>query len=146
MKSFLFLSLTVLSGLLIAACDNDNNPRNGVGPQYADITFTPNPCNVGDTITATLSYSSKGSNWYAATFKWTATTTDSTYNGQSTRVPDPLKYGSTFQMKAPQYAATYNVTVRADYQYTTSGPQGQLYGQSNSVSGQLVVREKNIAN
>lgn len=146
MNKLRFLPLAALMGAFaMTACDNDDNRNDGVGPQFADVTFAPNPCYAGDTITATLSYSSKGKNWYAARFKWTATSADSTYSGKTDRIPDPLKYGSTYRMKAPTHPGTYTVSVNASYEYTTGGPQGQLFGQSNSVTGQLVVKEASIA-
>ena len=62
-KHFLTMASLAIAGLFtFSSCDDDEAEYHA--PVYKTITFSPNPCYPGDKVTATVSYSKKGENWY----------------------------------------------------------------------------------
>ena len=55
-------SIAMMALLTFMSCEDDKAQYHA--PVYKAITFSPNPCYPGDEVTATITYSNKGENWY----------------------------------------------------------------------------------
>lgn len=144
MKKLLLLPLAMVS-MAIASCDNDANSTSGRPPVYGQLTLTPNPCYAGDTVTGVVTYTSTGRDIYKS--EYYANVTGSSNSGDSAFVSttwtaiDPTKSQPTFKFAAPKIAQNYTVTFGASrINYSTGGPNGELYGEANSVRTTLIVR------
>lgn len=149
MKKLLLLPLAMV-GMAIASCDNDANSTSGRSPVFGQITLTPNPCNAGDTVTGVVSYTSAGRDIYKSDYYVNVTgrsnSGDTTFVSSNWTVIDPTKSQPTFKFAAPKIAQTYTVTFGASrINYSTGGPNGELYGSANSVNTTLTVRASQTA-
>lgn len=130
--------------LAIASCDNDANSTSGRPPVYAQLTLTPNPCHAGDSVTGVVSYTSTGRDIYKSDYYMRVTgnsnSGDSIFLSTTWTVTDPTKSQPTFRFKAPTIAQHYTVTFGASrINFSTGGPNGELYGEANSVQTTLIV-------
>lgn len=145
MKNIPFLMLALVAALTaLMSCDNDDHATSARSPEFGEITLTPNPCQAGDTVNATVSYNDTGKEIYQSIYfcnvKGSSNTGDSTYYSASWTVSDPTKKLPTFQFVAPDIAQRYTVTFGASrINYATGGPNGELYGSAGSVSAILIV-------
>lgn len=132
-KHFLTMATLAIIGMLaFSSCEDDKAEYHA--PVYKDITFSPNPCYPGDTITATVSYSSKGENWYY--FKQTFTldgakVAEKTKTNTTPILPDP----PTCKFKAPA-TGVHTVEFTCSPSSTVGNPP---YRTPVSITAQLVV-------
>ena len=127
------LILLVISALFVFAtsCDNDSHATDGRSPQFESLTLTPSTVNAGDSVVANVSYTYPGKKIYSSiyneTYEW--------------KVVDPTKSTPTYKFRSPDEAGIYTVTFRArQINYSSGGPNGELYGSANSVSATLRVQ------
>lgn len=145
MKKIPFLIFALSAALsFLMSCDNDDNATTARSPEFGEITLTPNPCQAGDTVKATVSYNYAGKEIYQSIYfcnvKGSSNTGDSTYYSSSWTVSDPTKKQPSFQFVAPDIAQNYTVTFGASrINYATGGPNGEIYGSASSVSATLSV-------
>lgn len=137
-KHFLTMAFLAIAGLFtFSSCDEDEAEYHA--PVYKTITFSPNPCYPGDKVTATVSYSSKGENWYYYMQRFTldGQTILERNRGRSTNVVMPDPPTCTFDAPA---AGTHTLVF-------TCGPSStvgtNLYPANISISAQLVVSNPN---
>jgi len=145
-KNFFSLLLCTICGTLLISCENDN-ATSGRSPVFEKIVLTPNPCETGDTIQGVVSYTSAGQHIYKTTYYvrvvGSTTSGDSIFHKQTWDVSDPTKSEPTFKFAAPDVAQTYTVTLGASrINYSTGGPNGELYGSANTVTTNLIVRSE----
>ena len=132
-KHFLTMATLAIIGMLaFSSCEDDKAEYHA--PVYKDITFSPNPCYPGDTITAPVSYSSKGENWYY--FKQTFTldgakVSEKVKNNTTPILPD-LPTG---KFKAPA-AGVHTVEFTCQPSSTVGNT---LYPAAVTITAQLVV-------
>lgn len=143
-KLFSLVLLSSIFSALIVSCDNDDNATSGRSPVFDKIVLTPNPCVIGDSIQGTVTYTSAGKHIYKSKYlvKVVGSTTsgDSTFYSNSWTVLDPTKSEPTFKFAAPDIAQSYRVTFEAtQINYSTGGPNGELYGSANTVTTTLTV-------
>ncbi len=132
-KHFLTMATLAIIGMLtFSSCEDDKAEYHA--PVYKDITFSPNPCYPGDTIIATVSYSSKGANWYY--FKQTFTLDGEKVSEKvKTNTTPILSDPPTCKIKAP--AAGVHTVVFTGAPSSTVG--NTLYPTPVSITAQLVV-------
>lgn len=138
------LSLCTFCGTLFVSCENDN-ATSGRSPVFDKIVLTPNPCEIGDTIQGTVTYTSAGKNIYKTTYRirvvGNTTSGDSTFYSSTWDVYDPTKSEPTFKFAAPDITQTYTVTFEARrISYSTGGSNGEVYGSANTVTANLTVK------
>lgn len=143
-KLFPLLLLSSVFSTLMASCDNDDNATSGRPPVFDKIVLTPSPCAIGDTIQGTVTYTSAGKDIYKSTYRvrvvGKTTSGDSTFYSNTWSVLDPTKSEPTFKFAAPDIAQDYRVTFEAtQINYSTGGPNGELYGSANTVTTTLTV-------
>ena len=132
--------LLALCLLAIASCDNDPT-GNSSSPVFEELTLSPSVCYTGDSITGTVTFSDKGKKIYKTVYYYRFVE-----NGEVTRVTwtvvAPTTYDNvTFTFVAPSTAGLYTITFGADQiNYSSSGPNGELYGSASSVTATLNVR------
>lgn len=141
MKSLTFSCLLLTLVLLTAVSCDDDPTGNSTSPTFAELTLSPNVCNAGDSITGTVTFSDKGKSIYKTVYYYRFVENGTVYRYTWT-VVDPTAYDEvTFSFVAPTTAGLYTVTFGADQiNYSSSGPNGELYGSANSVSATLNVR------
>ena len=125
-------SIAMMALLTFMSCEDDKAQYHA--PVYKAITFSPNPCYPGDEVTATITYSNKGENWYY--FKQTfvldgETILQRTKSSTSTTLPDP----PTCTFTAPA-AGTHTFTFTGT---PSSIAAGNPYPGDVSITGKLVV-------
>ena len=134
MKKNLILTASVLLATLIftASCKKDEEY---VKPVFDSITLSPNPCHVGDKVTATVTYASKGDNWYyyKQTFTLGSEFVYNKYKTTGATLPDP----PTCEFEPPA-AGTYTVRFSSRASITAGE---KLYEDLPSVSAKLTVLE-----
>ncbi len=140
------LILLVISALFVFAtsCDNDSHATDGRSPQFESLTLTPSTVNAGDSVVANVSYTYPGKKIYSSIYNLTISgnTSDGLYNETyEWKVVDPTKSTPTYKFRSPDEAGIYTVTFRArQINYSSGGPNGELYGSANSVSATLRVQ------
>lgn len=129
--------------ILMTSCDNDDHATDSRSPEFGTLTLTPSTVSPGDSVTASVSYNYPGKHIYSNVYNLTITgnTSEGPYtNTVSWKVVDPTKSTPTQKFAAPDTPGTYNVTFRASQiNYSSGGPNGELYGSANSVSATLRV-------
>jgi len=137
------LILAAVLALACTACDNDDNAKDGQSPVFDKLTLTPNPCNPGDSVYATVTYVSAGKGIYKSKYYYKIEKDGEDVDGASWSVVDPTKSQPTFSFVAPTTSGYYTVTFGASQiNYSGGGPNGELYGSANSVNAGLSVRSK----
>lgn len=140
-RNFLTMTFLTIAGLFtFSSCDDDEAEYHA--PVYKAITFSPNPCYPGDKVTATVSYSKKGENWYYYMQRFTldGNTILERNKGRSSNVVMPDPPTCTFDAPA---AGTHTLMF-------TCGPSStvgsNLYPANISITAQLIVNDSNSGN
>lgn len=140
-RNFLTMAFLTIAGLFtFSSCDDDEAEYHA--PVYKAITFSPNPCYPGDKVTATVSYSKKGENWYYYMQRFTldGNTILERNKGRSSNVVMPDPPTCTFDAPA---AGTHTFMF-------TCGPSStvgsNLYPANISITAQLIVNDSNSGN
>ena len=145
MNKICFFLTTILALLFLASCDNDDHATDSRSPEFGALTLEPSTVLPGDSVTATVSYKYAGKKIYSSEYILTVTgvTSEGQYvNSVKWKVVDPTKSAPTQRFAAPDVPGNYTVTFRASQiNYSSGGPNGELYGSANSVSTTLRVRE-----
>lgn len=133
----------ILIALIFVSCDNDSHATDGRSPEFGDLTLTPSTVNPGDSVTANVSYTYSGKKIYKNCYvlNITGNTSEGTYSESITwEVIDPTKSTPTCKFASPLIPGIYTVTFRAtQINFSSGGPNGELYGSANSVSTKLRV-------
>lgn len=139
--------LTILTtSVLITSCDNDDHATDSRSPEFGSLTLSPSTVSPGDSVIATVSYNYAGKNIYSSIYvlSITGNTSEGLYNKNvNWKVIDPTKSTPTQKFQAPDIPGIYTVTFRAtQINYSSGGPNGELYGSANSVNATLRVLDK----
>lgn len=143
MKKLVFLTAIAIVALFVS-CDNDDHATDGRSPEFASLELSPSVAHVGDSIVATVTYKYPGKKIYKSDYKLSLSgfTSSGNYNVSYTWTEiDPTKSNPTYKFAAPDEPGTYQVTFSATrINYSSGGPNGELYGSANSVTTNLTVR------
>lgn len=131
---------------MFVSCDDDP-ARDAESPILGSITFEPSTSVApDDSVTAVVSYEKTGKNIYKIDFSYSIvgknpeTGKDSTFLSGSWVDIAPTKHQPVFGFHAPLEEGNYRVTVKAArINYSTSGPNGELYGTPSSTTGTFSV-------
>jgi hypothetical protein len=139
--------LAVVSILFLSvSCSNDDHATDSRPPVFGELKLSPSTASPGDSVTATVSYNYAGKKIYKN--EYTLTVSGHTSSGQYEKswkweVIDPTKTEPFCKFAAPDEAGIYTVSFRASrINYSSGGPNGELYGSANSVSAVLYVKGK----
>ncbi len=146
MKPTIFLLTIFLAFVLFTSCDDDIK-KDAQSPLLGSLTLEPSVSVAPqDSVTGFVTYEVKGKNVYKIDFTLSVNGksskgADSTYIFKEWSLVDPLKQQPVIGFHAPKETGSYRVTVRAArINYSTSGPNGEIYGTPSSVSAQLTVK------
>jgi hypothetical protein len=147
MKKIILLLSVITLFLFSASCSNDDHATDSRPPVFGELKLSPSTVQAGDSVTATVSYNYPGKKIYKN--EYTLTVSGNTSNGHYEKswkweVIDPTKSEPTCKFASPDEAGTYTVSFRASrINYSSGGPNGELYGSANSVSSVLYVKGGN---
>ncbi len=138
-------SLPVLAVLaLLMACSED--PANDARTQIFDsLTLTPPTVAAGDSVTGVVSYKDAGHSIYRVDYSYSITGRDEegkivSFGSGAWSVIDPVKQQPVFGFRAPTVPGIYTVTASSTrVNFSTGGPNGELYGAGSSASTTLIV-------
>ena len=143
MKKIVLCTAFALMGVLIS-CDNDDHATDGRSPEFASLELTPSVAHPGDSISAIVTYKTPGKNIYKSDYKLAISgfTSSGDYNvSYSWTEIDPTKSNPKYKFAAPDESGTFQVTFSATrINFSTGGPNGELYGSANSVNATLRVQ------
>ena len=133
------LFLLMASPLFFTNCSNDPT-MDAVPPSFKEVVISPAKPHMGDTVTATVKFMSKGKNWYKMEYKWTLSRyqQEPQYNvkGQGTTIDitEP-----TFTFVVPDTLGMYTLrvnpgTVSASSLFGNGSPFGSASIENNSVT------------
>lgn len=144
MKRILNILLIVFTvSITFMSCDNDDHATDSRSPEFGALTLSPSTVSPGDSVTATVSYNYAGKKIYSSVY--TLSISGNTSEGPYTKsiewkVVDPTKSTPVQKFAAPETPGIYTVTFRASQiNYSSGGPNGELYGSANSVNSTLRV-------
>ena len=144
--STILCGLCLFCGLcVITSCDDDIK-KDAKSPVLGSLTFEPSASVAPqDSVTGFITYETKGKNVYKIDFTLSVNGKDSKggdsiYIYKEWSLVDPLKQQPVIGFRAPKESGIYRVSVRAArINYSTSGPNGEIYGTPSSTSAQLTV-------
>ena len=133
--------------LFFTNCSNDPE-MDAVPPSFKEVVIDPAKPNMGDTVTVTLKFMSKGKNWYKIAYKWTLSRyqQEAQYNvkgeGSSLNMVEP-----TFTFVVPDTAGMYTLRVNpGNVQASSLFPNGSPFGsasfENNNSSVTFTVKAK----
>lgn len=147
MKNFILFFFVISLLLFSASCSNDEHATDSRPPVFGELKLSPTTVSAGDSVTAMVTYNYPGKKIYKN--EYTLTVSGYTSNGLYEKswkwdVIDPTKSEPTCKFASPDVAGTYTVSFRASrINYSSGGPNGELYGSANSVSAVLYVKGSN---
>lgn len=133
--------------LFFTNCSNDPE-MDAVPPSFKEVVIDPAKPNMGDTVTVTLKFMSKGKNWYKIAYKWTLSRyqQEAQYNvkgeGNSLEMVEPM-----FTFVVPDTAGMYTLrvnpgNVQATSLFANGSPFGSASIENNSVTFTVKAKEQ----
>ena len=131
-------TLALVGMLTFSSCDDDEAEYHA--PVYKSITFTPNPCYPGDEVKATVTYASRGENWYY--FKQVFALDD-----DDNKISEKIKNSDTYVFMPDPPTCTFTAPSAGSHTVkftaTPSSTVGNIYRGTASIEAQLVVSSLN---
>lgn len=116
-----------------AACeDNEANP---VAPEFGELVLSKTTCEPSDSIYAIMKVKTEGAYYYYFRLYYTINGVQQVVEKSDLKTP---KGDAAFAFRAPSKAGKFNVSAHATVSFTANG---QLYGDTNTVSSTLEVVE-----
>lgn len=142
-KNLSLLVIAITASMLSISCDNDDHATDSRSPVFGTLTLTPSTVSPEDSVTATVSYNYAGKKIYSSIYVLSVNgnTPEGRYDKSiEWKVVDPTKSTPTIKFAAPDVPGIYTVTFHASQiNYSSGGPNGELYGSANSVNSTLRV-------
>ncbi len=144
MKRILNTLLIVFAiSIIFMSCDNDDHATDSRSPEFGSLTLSPSTVSPGDSVTASVSYVYPGKKIYSSvyTLSISGNTSEGPYNKSiEWKVVDPTRSTPVQKFAAPETPGIYTVVFRASrINFSSGGPNGELYGSANSVNATLRV-------
>ena len=152
---FFAVCLPVLM-LGMASCQK---PIYSEAPEYGELKFTQDPlskitldnqqgikvssiCDPDDSVTVFMQVGYAGSYITTAKYRWRLYVGSDSVVENTVRVVAPHKQNTPpmWKFKAPSEGGKYEVSFKADYDYSAQTASGQIYGESATYRGELNVR------
>lgn len=152
---FLAACLPVLM-LGMASCQK---PIHSEAPEYGELKFTQEPiseitlgnqqdikvssiCDPNDSVTVFMQVGYVGSYITTAEYRWKLYVNSDSVVQETIKVVAPHKQNTPpmWKFKAPSKSGKYEVSFKADYDYSAQTASGQIYGESATYRGTLNVR------
>ena len=140
----------------MASCQK---PIYSEAPEYGELKFTQDPtskiilsnqqgikvssiCDPNDSVTVFMQVGYAGSYITSAEYKWKLYITSDSVVEKTTKVVAPHKQNTPpmWKFKAPSKGGKYEVSFKANYDYSAQTESGQIYGESTTHRGSLNVR------
>lgn len=150
---------TCFSVLLLSTLASCQKPIYSEAPEYGKLKFTTEApssitldsqasiktssyCSVGDSVTVFMQTAYAGSYITEAVYTWKLYVTRDSVASKTVRVIAPHKQNTPpmWTFKAPSVSGDYDVTFKAQYEYSANTASGQIYGDSQSYTGTISVR------
>ncbi|MGM9686428.1 MAG: hypothetical protein ACI3YI_09440 [Bacteroidaceae bacterium] len=140
MKTYYLFTSLIFAALLCVSCDNDDINTSSRPPVFESLTLTPNNVKAGENVKAVVKYSYAGKDIYKSDYRISISKGADYQVTYDWTVVDPTKSEPEYSFNAPEEAGTYEVVFRANkINYSSHGPNGELYGNANSVNAILRV-------